>query len=287
MNYKYNLLTLNIYNCLRIPNSIGEFQIRYKLSSNKGIINMRKILILLIALGSFFVSSEAATVFNYYTTGSDNYNSTLHGFFLSLGSSSLAPVSDSGSPSSLSGNICLDSFTLRGPSGNQGRNVTYGFLVLNAFDNSVIGLSTNLQTCGNGVNPTFVFSAVDGSPLILDAGTTYRYLTVSQAVLDIISGDTSKTDLYAAGGTASPAFSTEGDTVTISNGLTAPGFRGHYDAAGVSDDSVVITGANGMNKNSLLSPIFISIRGEMVPEPATATLGLLGLAALMMRRRRA
>ena len=37
----------------------------------------------------------------------------------------------------------------------------------------------------------------------------------------------------------------------------------------------------------LLSPIFTEIRGEMVPEPATVSLGLLGLAALMMRRRRA
>ena len=31
----------------------------------------------------------------------------------------------------------------------------------------------------------------------------------------------------------------------------------------------------------------IQINGELVPEPATASLGLLGLAALMVRRRRA
>ena len=80
---------------------------------------------------------------------------------------------------------------------------------------------------------------------------------------------------------------TEGDTVTISGGLTAPGIRGHYDAEGAPGDSVVITGANGTNTFSLLSPIFTEIRGEMVPEPATVSLGLLGLAALMMRRRRA
>ena len=47
------------------------------------------------------------------------------------------------------------------------------------------------------------------------------------------------------------------------------------------------TGANGTNTFAQLSPIFTEIRGEVVPEPATATLSLLGLAALMMRRRRA
>ena len=92
---------------------------------------MRKTLTFLIAMGSFAVSSEAATVFNYYTPGTDNYNSTIHGFYLGLGSSSLAP-SDSSSPSSQSGEIRLDSFTLRGAANNLGANVTYGFLVLMA-----------------------------------------------------------------------------------------------------------------------------------------------------------
>lgn len=264
---------------------LDGFQIRYKLSSNKGIINMRKILILLIALGSLAVSSEAATVFNYYTPGTDNYNSTIHGFYLGLGSSALAP-SDSSSPSSLSGEIRLDSFTLRGAGNSSGANVTYGFLVLNGSDNSVIGWSTNTGTTATGVNLTFSFSSLDGSPLLLDAALTYRFLAVSQSVMDLMQ-DTSKTYLYAAGGTGSPSAATDGDTVTISGGLAAPGIRGHYDSAGAPDGSVVITGANGTNTFSQLSPIFTKIRGEMVPEPATASLGLLGLAALMMRRRRA
>jgi hypothetical protein len=251
----------------------------------KGIINMKKTLTLLIAMGSFAVSSEAATVFNYYTPGTDNYNSTIHGFYLSLGSSSLAP-SDSSSPSSLSGEIILDSFTLRGAANNFGANVTYGFLVLNGSDNSVIGWSTNTGTTAAGINLTFSFSSLDGSPLLLDAALTYRFLAVSQSVMGLMQ-DTSKTYLYAAGGTAAPTANTEGDTVTISGGLTAPGIRGHYDAEGAPGDSVVITGANGTNTFSLLSPIFTEIRGEMVPEPATVSLGLLGLAALMMRRRRA
>ncbi len=52
---------------------------------------MKKILTLFIAMGSSAVSSEAATVFNYYTPGTDNYNSTIHGVYLSLGASFLAP----------------------------------------------------------------------------------------------------------------------------------------------------------------------------------------------------
>jgi len=246
---------------------------------------MKKTLTILTALGAFAVSAEAATVFNYYTPGADNYNSKIHGFYLGLSSSALAPVAGSDSPSSLAGDIRLDSFTLKGNGGNDGNGVTYGFLVLNASDNSVIGLSTNMGTSAKNVNLTFNFSAVDGSSLILDAGTTYRYLTVSKDVMDIIKGDTTKTYLYDAGGTSAPTFSTAGNTVTISQGLTAPGIRGHYGDA--PSDSVVIGGANGSNTMANLSPIFTEIHGEVVPEPATATLGLLGLAALMTRRRRA
>ncbi len=250
---------------------------------------MKKTLTLLIAMGSFAVSSEAATVFNYYTPGTDNYNSTMHGFYLSLGSSALAP-SDVSSPSSLSGEIRLDSFTLLGSSSSNigGVNVTYGFLVLNGTDNSVIGWSTNTGTTAVGTNLTFNFSSLDGSPLLLDAALTYRFLAVSQSVMDLIQETSKTTYLYAAGGTGSPSAATDGDTVTISGGLAAPGIRGHYDdTEGAPDDSVVITGANGTSTFSSLSPIFTEIRGEMVPEPATASLGLLGLAALMMRRRRA
>mgnify|MGYP000670189536 FL=1 len=177
---------------------------------------MRKTLALLTALGSLAVSSEAATVFNYYTPGTDNYNNTIHGFYLSLGSSALAP-SDSSSPSSLSGEIRLDSFTLRGAGNNSGANVTYGFLVLNGSDNSVIGWSTNTGTTAAGVNLTFSFSSLNGSPLLLDAALTYRFLAVSQSVMDLMQ-DTSKTYLYAAGGTGSPSAATDGDTVTISGG---------------------------------------------------------------------
>lgn len=41
------------------------------------------------------------------------------------------------------------------------------------------------------------------------------------------------------------------------------------------------------NKGSFAGLSGIQINGELVPEPATASLGLLGLAALMVRRRRA
>lgn len=249
---------------------------------------MKKTLTILAALGTLAISAEAATVFNYYTTGGDNYNSAIHGFYLGLDSSTLAPVSGSGSPDSLSGNLRLDNFTLKGPgSSTVGTNVTYGFLVLNASGNEVIGLSTNMGTSGAGTNLTFNFSAVDGSSLILDAGSTYRFLTVSQAVMDLVNADASKTYIYNAGGTGTATSTESGDTVTISQGLTAPGIRGHYEASGVSTDSVVIAGANGTNTLAQLSPIFTEIRGELVPEPATATMSLLGLAALMMRRRRA
>lgn len=258
---------------------------KFVIDVRQGKIHMKKTLMILTVLGALTASAHAATVFTYYTPGADNYNSTIHGFYLGLGSDSLSPVSGSGSPSSLTGDVRLDSFTLKGAANTTGAGVTYGFLVL-GMDNTVIGLSTNMETSGSGTNLTFNFSSVNGSGLVLDAGSAYRFLTVSQAVMDIINGDSSKTYIYNAGGTGAPSSSEEGSTVTISNGLTAPGIRGHYEEGGASNDSVVITGANGTGKFDKLSPIFTEIRGEMVPEPATATLSILGLAALMMRRRR-
>lgn len=51
----------------------------------------------------------------------------------------------------------------------------------------------------------------------------------------------------------------------------------------------VILGSQGSNdgNNAIVRNISLEDTLAVVPEPATATLGLLGLAALMMRRRRA
>lgn len=112
---------------LRLNN---ELQIRYKLPSKRNH-QYEKNTDIFNRDGKLCCFLGGSDRFNYYTPGTDNYNSTIHGFYLGLGSSSLAP-SDSSSPSSLSGEIRLDSFTLRGAANNLGANVTYGFLVLMA-----------------------------------------------------------------------------------------------------------------------------------------------------------
>lgn len=161
--------------------------------------------------------------------------------------------------------------------------------MLDGVDDLVPGLlSTGTKTSGQNANQKFDFTAVDGSFLILNASKTYRCLTVSQSVMNLIKQDTSKTYLYTEGGRIDPATSTTGDTVTISNGLVCPIIHGHfYCGWKVPADPIVITQEDGIFAMGTLFSVFTEIKGAVVPEFATATLGLLGLAALMARRRSA
>lgn len=245
---------------------------------------MKKTLIALLAATSCAMGS---TLNSTYT---GNYNTTTHGFTLTLSSSELI-LKDT--DPALSSTVILESFTLKGCNSGTGANVEYGFVVLNNTTNEVLGLSTSTQTSGQNINTSFSFTNTSGTALTLNTADTYRFLTVSSAVLTLFH-DSSKSYIYNAGGTGPPTQSVNGNTITISQGLTAPGIRGMYVASGATNDGcTMIFGANGKNEGSItvenvtgtLSPVFVNISVKNIPEPTTATLSLLALAGLAARRR--
>ncbi|MCC8147644.1 PEP-CTERM sorting domain-containing protein [Akkermansia sp.] len=243
---------------------------------------MKKTITLLLAVSALASVSHAATVFTYQTeqTGSTGV-AQVYGFQLSLSSGVLSP-SNSDSPPSLTGDVQLNQLTIAGRTG-YGSNVTYGLLVLNLADNTVIGKSTNTGTAVN--NPTFTFSATDGaSPLILDASSTYRFLAVTEDTLKLVTGGSGVTYLYNAGGENAVTSSQENNTVTISQGLARPGVT--VQTNGKADDKCNFISSTDGQSIVNWNPILTGIEVTQVPEPAAASLSLIGLAALMMRRRR-
>lgn len=259
---------------------------------------MKKTLALFFALSSLTaISAEAATALTYQTSAVGNMDMTMNGFCLSLGSDSLAPA-DGTSASSLTGDVKLKSLTVNGcQTESYGADVTYGFLVLNYADDAVLGWSTNTGTVAVGTDLTFTFSELDGSDLILDASSKYRFIAVSEAVMDIINNDTSKSYTYSGTIFSMNPVSSDMDddgNIAIQNGLQTIGVRVHdyTQEGGVAPEDclAVVAGSSNVPDATEMpryySPVLTNIQVETVPEPATATLSLLGLAGLMLRRRR-
>lgn len=253
---------------------------------------MKKTLALFFALSSLTaISAEAATALTYQTSATGNYDTTMNGFCLSLGSDSLVPA-DGTSASSLTGDVKLNSLTVKGcQTESYGADVTYGFLVLNYADDAVLGWSTNTGTTAVGTDLTFTFSELDGTGLILDASSTYRFIAVSEAVMNLIQEDTSKSYTYSGtttGGDASlSSTETDDGSIAIQNGLQTVGVYSQFSGIASDDCALLAQGGSGADSAvNIMPPVLTNIQVETVPEPATATLSLLGLAGLMLRRRR-
>ncbi len=249
----------------------------------------------LVLLSAFVGVASAETTYDYTLSTvsgySGNYNQQIHGFTLNLTSDAINRGSYT-----LPAEVILDGFTIKGPGGSTGVGITYGLVVLADFgNNTVLGKSKAVGSAVRNGTTDFTFTAADGtSPLTLNSASTYRFITVGQDVLDLIAGDTTKTYVYNAGGTGAAESATDGDTVTITQGLRAPGIRGQY-GTGVPTNSATICAANlgsvWTDNSNHLSPILSNIHlndvpNQTAPEPATATLSLLALAALAARRRR-
>lgn len=252
---------------------------------------MKKTLALFFALSSLTaISAEAATALTYQTSAVGNMDMTMNGFCLSLGSDSLVPA-DGTSASSLTGDVKLKSLTVKGcQTESYGADVTYGFLVLNYNTNdAVLGWSTNTGTTAVGTDLTFTFSELDGTDLILDASSTYRFIAVSEAVMNLIKEDTSKSYTYSGtttGGDASATVTDDG-SIAIQNGLQTVGVYSQNSGTTSDDCALLAMGGSGADSAvNVMAPVLTNIQVETVPEPATATLSLLGLAGLMLRRRR-
>ena len=139
----------------------------------------------------------------------------------------------------------------------------YGYILDDA--NKLVGYSTNQSSCSPAVDLSFTFNDV-----VLNSTTTYRlYLTTESQ-----SG-------Y------------NGQGVTIGTVLDAPRYNSLYIKAGTLSDADIQSGANSLdssswgllNKNVSGTPI-MTISARAIPEPAAATLSLLALAGLCVRRRR-
>ena len=244
---------------------------------------MKKTLVLLLAACSSAMATDSITL---SSIASGNYNQTTHGFYLSLSSDELQNATSITLPEIAT----LESITLKGPNAAvNSQNVTlvatYGLVVLSETDNTVLGYSTGTQTSGKDVDTTFSFTTLSGEGLTLNTADTYRFITVSSGVLDLFT-DSTKTYVYNAGGTGTAAATTSGDTVTITQGLTAPGMRWDYNTGNSVDDCCAIFSANIGSGTGTYSPIVSSMTINLVPEPTTATLSLLALAGLAARRRR-
>lgn len=243
------------------------------------------------------ISAEAATALTYQTSATGNYDAAMNGFCLSLGSDSLVPA-DGTSASSLTGNVKLNSLTVKGAqSANEDvSDVTYGFLVLNYTDDAVLGWSTNTETTAVGTDLTFNFSELDGTGLILDASSTYRFVAVSEEVMNHIKEvmnsfkvDTSKNYTYSGTTTGEGVSATvrEDGSIAIQNGLQTVGVYSQYSGTASDDCALLAMGGSGADSAvNVMAPVLTNIQVETVPEPATATLSLLGLAGVMLRRRR-
>ena len=240
---------------------------------------MRKTLITLLALAGVAAADDSITL-KYQ--GSDNYNENMYGFYLSVSSDELSITPTN---STLSDFVQLESITLKGRTSDGGFTESFGLIVLNDTDNTILGYSTNTLKSVHGVNATFTFTSVYGSDLILNSADTYRFLAVGPGALGYLGNDESKTYVYSAA-TGNASVSTEGNIVTITGGIKNPRFRWNHNTSAVIDDCCRISSSDGSTADGLLSPYIVSMSVKNVPEPTTATLSLLARCGLAARRRR-
>lgn len=219
----------------------------------------------LLSLGA----AQAATIFsttniNAASDGGNGY----FGFATQLASSVMSSSTD-GKEATLPATVYLNNLSLDMRNGGGGSGATFKVAVYTfTSDGTVgglIGLSTNANTWADGVTLTFDFDNV-----ALDATTTYQYLFVDETATWEALNLTAGTENMAA--YKNHAVSA---ALSMSNNTSLPQGSGTYKN-------------NTLNswEGKYLPAVNFSTSNEVIPEPATATLGLLGLGVLLLRRRR-
>ncbi|MCD8272498.1 PEP-CTERM sorting domain-containing protein [Akkermansia sp.] len=205
-----------------------------------------------------------------------------------VGLSSPTSISASDFNKSTSGNDLLASGSIPSsvfsPNSNVGDNqnntwsVSFTFtntgsqdMLISSIDLSMIGFNAQgaAQNAGGGVANNDYVGGADGysnKPINITLG---------------MSGQENQTLAY------------NGATSTNESGSWSGIHTGSYEYDGVllkAGESMTLTVTASKNENygggCFIGLTGIQVNGEVVPEPATASLGILGLAALMMRRRR-
>lgn len=220
---------------------------------------MKKTLFLLFCAG--MATAQAATIYTTSTTSTTTAKGNYWGFASSLVASGIVESS-----ATLPQTLSLDSVSLT--SRADGGTTTFKIAVYQyTADGTVgefLGLSTNSVTAApNAGSLTLNFNNIQ-----INSSATYQYLFVNENTIEADLNKTAGADNLAA----YQGKAIQVGVTIVSNG-NLPSGSGTYKG----------TALNTWEGNYL--PKF-TITTSPVPEAATASMGLLGLASLLMRRRR-
>ncbi len=233
---------------------------------------MKKTIIALLALGG--IAMGDIYTYNASMVGAED-RAAVHGFTFTLTNAYITPEEGS-LPTTDITDFNLLSLTL-GDRADGSNSASYGLLVLSS-SNVILGKSNETSNGCNGKDEVFTFTN-----LTLNAATTYRFVTVDTSLFT--SDHIGKTYGYGTAG----SLSQNGNT--ISGGLKAVGvavdLHTNKSTTGLNFTSSATFASEQSGWSPILSDITINVpSAPAVPEPTTATLSLLALAGLAVRRRR-
>ena len=234
---------------------------------------MKKTLITLMSLMGISVGADYT--YSSPRIGEDS-KASVHGFSFTLTSTLNAADSNSPTIEELGNLFMLNGFTLSDRSDSAGDSVAFGLLVLDSND-VIVGFSNETTTPCDGADGEYTFNGLTLAPT-----ATYQFVCVRE---DMLNSDYVGYT-YAFGKSATLTVDDEAKSIT--GGLLATGvavdLHNSKSTTGLNFSTTPDLGSYQDKWSPILTDIKISTLP--IPEPATATLSLLALAGLAMRRRR-